>query len=620
MSSLLLPLPVLAVVLAAVDGLLARSAQPWRTPDVRLFFHAYFVWLVFGLVALAPARATLAVLDRKRTASVRDARCWLVLLGWMVAPVATHAVLDRHTTLVGFSGLGTLRPWGELALMGLLGWAFWALLDRTLGRFTGLLPASAATVLAVGAGLAAGRVAPVDLAQTGPAHPNLLLLVWDTTRSDRLEPYGADRETSPGLARLAEESLVFTDSLSTSTFTFTSHLSMLTGVTPNTHGAHLLDMTYDPTRATSMAEILKARGYRTGAFVGTDVLAGRTGMRAGFDVYDDAVDPGVCDTFAWRFVHDLQSLASELVPALRRNGRPHWIQDFQRPGTEVLRNALAWIRRDDPRPWFCFVNLYDAHWPYLPEGEGRERLVRPYEGPVDGFLFRSDRWKPGYDIRPEDARHVADLYEAEIFDLDQLVSDFLDRLGLEQGGTAVLVTSDHGEGLGEHGTWNHDDVREPQVRVPLVLRPPAANPAGRQVAAPASGIDVMPTLLSLAGIPLPAGVEGIDLSDPDLEVHTRTRQRWIDDRDHLDPDDHHTVLYDGPFKLVRQGVGDGVRYTLFDLASDPTGFTDVQADHPDVLAAMVARLEERCGRHEAVAAGEALGSAAALKALGYTGE
>src|SRR6185436_3905918 len=140
-----------------------------------------------------------------------------------------------------------------------------------------------------------------------------------------------------------------------------------------------------PERASSVAALLRANGYRTGGFVGTDVLAGRTGIRAGFEVYDDQVDPAACDTFAWRFVHALQSLAARFAPGLRFNGRPHWIQDFQRPGGEVLARASAWIRRDDPRPWFCFVNLYDVHWPYLPEGDGT-RFVRSYEGPVDGYL------------------------------------------------------------------------------------------------------------------------------------------------------------------------------------------------------------------------------------------
>jgi arylsulfatase A-like enzyme len=213
---------------------------------------------------------------------------------------------------------------------------------------------------------------------------------------------------------------VFEDSLSASTFTFTSHLSMLTGVHPVTHGAHLLDMRFDPARARSIAEDLAAAGYRTGGFVGTDVLSGRTGIARGFEVWDDQVDPPVCDTLAWGFVHDLQALAAKSVAALRFDGRPHWIQDFQRPADEVLGRALAWIRRADPRPWFCFVNLYDVHWPYLPEGEGG-RLVRPYDGPVDGFLFRSDRWRSGYRMRAEDEAHVRDLYDGEVFDLDARV-------------------------------------------------------------------------------------------------------------------------------------------------------------------------------------------------------
>ncbi|HEX6883505.1 MAG TPA: sulfatase-like hydrolase/transferase, partial [Planctomycetota bacterium] len=296
------------------------------------------------------------------------------------------------------------------------------------------------------------------------------------------------------------------------------------------------------------------------------------------------------------------------------NGRPHWIQDFQRPASEVLARARGWIARDDPRPWFCFVNLYDVHWPYLPEGEGRE-LVQPYDGPVDGFLFRSDRWQPGYALDADDVRHVNDLYDGELLDLDREVRGFLDALALERGGTAVLVTSDHGEGLGEHGTWNHDDVREPQVRVPLILRLPEPAPRAARSARPVSGIDVAPTLLALAGLEVPPTMEGLDLTG-ELPAE---RVRWVDDRDHLDPDDHRFALYEGCFKLVRFGSGASVRHELYDLCSDPLGFTDVQAAHPELAAELLARLEARTGDAEVVA-GDSEGSAAALQALGYTGE
>ena len=312
-------------------------------------------------------------------------------------------------------------------------------------------------------------------------------------------------------------------------------------------------------------------------------------------------------------------LFRSLVPALRFNGRPHWIQDFQRPGSEVLARAESWIRRDDPRPWFCFVNLYDVHWPYVPEGEGQQ-LVRPYGGPVDGFLFRSDRWQPGYALDDADKRHVNDLYEGEVYDLDALVAEFLARLELERGGTAVLVTSDHGEGLGEGDTWNHDDVREPQVRVPLILRLPEANPRGERVRAPASGVDVAPTLLALAGLEPPAGTEGRNLLAPDAG-DSRARERWVDDRDHVEREGFRCALYRDGFKLVRFGLGPEARYELYDLTRDPSGFADVQAQHPELHAELVARMEERSADQVPTSGASDLGdSAAALQALGYAGE
>jgi arylsulfatase A-like enzyme len=620
MGPLLLPLPVLAVVLAALDAVLVRWTHPWRASGVELFFQGYFLWLLFGLVALLPARWTLGFLDaRSRPWPARgyDARPWVVLAGWMTLPIAAEATLSDHASLVGFAGLARAQPWLELGGTLLLGATALALLGRLLGALPGVRTAVIGVALAFGAGLILPARAATAARTRVDGRPNLLLLVWDTCRADKLEPYGQARPLTPGLARLAEESIVYENVLSASTFTFTSHLSLLSGVSPETHGARMLDMHVDPARASTIAAELEAAGYRTGAFVGTDVLAARTGLGAGFEEYDDAVDPEVCETFAWRFVHALQTIAAELVPALRCNGRPHWIQDFQRPGSEVLARAGAWIRRDDPRPWFCFVNLYDAHWPYLPEGEGRE-LVRPYDGPVDGFLFRSDRWQPGYRLGSADRAHVNDLYEGEIYDLDAAVARFLATLELARGDTAVVVTADHGEGLGEENTWNHDDVREPQVRVPLLVRLPEPAPAAQRVRAPVSGIDVAPTLLGLAGLGKPAAMEGRDLLH---ELPDEARERWVDDRDHLEPADYRCALYEGAFKLVRFGVGRAARYELYDLAADPAGFTDVQAQHVELCARLVERMRARTGDGGGPATtAESGDSAAGLQALGYAGD
>ncbi len=624
MGPLFFPLPVLAMVLAALDCLLVRLEHPWRASDTRLFFQAYYVYAVFGLCALLPAAATLRLWEKLRAGraipGTEAARPWVVLFGWMALPVVAHATLDRYTSLVGFAGLVAPAPWVELggALLG--GFGALLVVGRLLARAPGVRTAAIGALLALAVGLFLPLRPRPARATVDPARPNLLLLVWDTCRSDKLQPYGYERPTTPGLARLSAESLVFEDSLSVSSFTFTSHLSLLTGVLPSTHGARLLDMRFDPERASSIATLLSEAGYRTGAFVGTDVLAGRTGIRAGFEVYDDVVDPPVCDTRAWGLVHDLQALAAGALPFLRNDGRPHWFQDFQRPADEVLARALAWIADDhDERPWFCLINLYDVHWPYLPRGAAGRSLVRPYDGPLDGYLFRSQRWRAGTPIGPEDARHVADLYDGELADLDRAVTRFLDELGLDAGGTAVLLTSDHGEGLGERDTWNHDGVREPQVRVPLVVRLPEMRPNGRRVAGPVSGLDVAPTLLGLAGLEPPAGMQGLDLTrvEPPPE-----RERWIEDRDHVDPSDVRVALYRGEKKLVRYGVGADARYELYDLARDPVGTEDAAREAPAEFAELVAELERARANLDA-ADGERVdpGAAAdALRALGYAGD
>ena len=626
MKRLLGALPILAVLAAGVETVLVRRALPYRPPSVRLFGEAFLLWLALGLLALVPAWLTWTLVRRRAGAPEpreTGGGAALVLAVWMLLPIALHEVLDRYTGLAGsVERLRAVRPWLEVAGAMALIVAVALGLGRFLGRFRTRALAAGALAAGLALGLLGGFLGARLPAAAAPASadgkPNVLLIVWDTCRRDRLDPYGYDRETSPNLARLAAQSLVFEDARSVSCFTFTSHLSMLTGVYPSTHGARLVAPWYDPRRSTSITEDFAAAGYRTGAFVGTDVLAGRTGIKSGFETYDDQVDPLVCDTRAWKLVHDLQSLAARYVPFLRLNGRPHWIQDFQRPASDVLARAERWIESGDPRPWFAFVNLYDVHWPYLPTGAGR-RLVRPYDGPLDGFLFRSDAWRAGYEIRPEDARHVSDLYDGEIFDLDGEVERFLGRLALERGGTALLLTSDHGEAFGEAGQWKHEDIYEPQVRVPMIVRLPEPAPRGSRVAARTSGVDVAPTLLALAGLPAREGVEGVSVIGSAL---AEERMILVEDRDHVDLAEVRIALYDGRFKLVRRGLGESARFLLHDLDADPIGEVDVSAEHPDVLARLSAeltRLRAAADQEDLLVEELSTGQEDALRALGYAG-
>ena len=612
----LLSLPVVTLVAAALDAAGVRRSLPHRPAEARLFAEAWALWAAYGLLALIPTWCTLALLARRRgEASERRWTAPLVLAFWTVAPILAHGVLSSFFQGVqDLDALGRPLPWlatlGTVIVVVAVAWGLVRLLERAPTPAV----AGALVLLALPVGLALGGSEEPTAAPGEGERPNLLLLVWDTCRADHTEPYGYDRATTPGLAQLAEESLVYEQARSVSVFTFTSHLSMLTGVLPSTHGARLLRSRYDPRRADTIAETLRRAGYRTGAFVGTDVLAGRTGIRHGFEVYSDRVDPRVCDTRAWKLLHDAQALLARTVPALRNNGQPHWIQDFQRAAPEVLAEASAWIAREDPRPWFCMINLYDVHWPYLPSQEARDRLVRSYNGAFDGYLFRSDAYDGSTVPDATDARHVADLYDAELYELDARVRTFLDGLDLDR--TAVLLTSDHGEAFGEAGTWKHEDIFEPQLRIPFLVRLPGAARSGR-IDAPVSGIDVAPTLLGLAGVAPESELQGVDLLAAELGPE---RQILVEDRDHVDATDVRLALYQGPWKLVRRGLGDQATFSLHDLTADPVGEVDVAAEHPELFASLRERLEALRGdldEREAAAAAELGGQAAGLAALGY---
>jgi len=615
---------LVTLVGAALDTLWIRLTHEHRPPEPRLAFEALLLWGALAALALVPA-ALVARFPRGRRAGA--VRFTLTLLVCALAPVVAHATLDRHTSLGGdLSALKAPGPWLEAgaACALLVGLAF-ALAKVAhvvgAGRAAGLAVVLALAGLAwssfAGAPEAGARAAapPRALGASGASseRPNLLLLVWDTARATSLNVYGYDRDTTPELAALADRSLVFSNARSASVFTLTSHLSMLTGVYPSHHGASLTRQYFDPRETPTVARQLQQAGYRTGAFVGTDVLRADTGVVDGFEHFDDLVDPPVTYGLGWALVHDVQSIVAKRVPGLYNDGRPHWIQDFQRPADDVLPRALEWIRADDPRPWFCFVNLYDVHWPYVPAPEFEDAWVEPYDGPVDGFLFRSDDWVPGTELGDPDHRHLTQLYDGELAELDRKVDAFLSELELDDVG--LILTSDHGEAFGEAGRYEHFDILEPQVRVPLIVKPPGSTEA-RWSDAPVSGIDVAPTLLAMAGI---QGSERTGRNLLDV-AHAAGRERplLVENRDKMTVDEFRVALYQGPWKLVRNGAGDDATWELFDLRDDPLGERDVSAEEPEQVRLLRDRFEAlraTWGATDELGAGVA--NSGAMAGLGY---
>jgi arylsulfatase A-like enzyme/Tfp pilus assembly protein PilF len=289
----------------------------------------------------------------------------------------------------------------------------------------------------------------------GPAIRNVLLISIDTLRADHVSSYGFPRRTTPHIDALAREGVLFRNVYSPAPVTLPAHCSMLTGTLPPVHGVR--DNLHErlPDSSLTLAELLKARGFATGAVVSSFVLDRRFNLDQGFDSYEDRFEE----------VHKIGDVA-------------------ERRGHETTRVATRWLERHARERFFLFVHYYDPHDGYAPP--------EPF----------ATQW-------------ADDPYAGEVAFADHCVGQLLSKL--EQlklkGSTLVLVTGDHGEMLGEHGELNHGFfIYESALRVPLVLRVPGATGAPRQVDQPASLIDVVPTVAGLLRIPAPKHVQGVDLT------------------------------------------------------------------------------------------------------------
>lgn len=308
-------------------------------------------------------------------------------------------------------------------------------LRRKLGRS----PLAACAALSLAAALA-GLAAGCGGGKSGRGE-NLILITLDTLRADHLGSYGYARAITPNLDRLAREGVRFESATSPVPLTLPAHSTLLTGLLPPHHGLRNNGAGALPPESDTLATRLAKAGYRTGAFVGAFVLDRRFGLTPGFEVYDDEIE---------------------------RDPQAGTALEAERPGREVVDRAIAWLSRDDDRPFFLWVHLYDAHAPYAPPPEWR-------------------------------SRHPGRPYDGEISEVDSQVGRLLAVLakGGKDERTVIAVVGDHGEGLGEHGELTHGLLLyEPTLHVPLLVRAPGRL-APRVVKTPVSTADLAPTLAGL---------------------------------------------------------------------------------------------------------------------------
>jgi arylsulfatase A-like enzyme/Tfp pilus assembly protein PilF len=293
------------------------------------------------------------------------------------------------------------------------------------------------------------------------ARPNIILITLDTTRADRMGFLGSQGGLTPNLDALARQGVVFTRAYAHAPLTTISHASILTGTYPQFH--HVNDFGAPLPKDVPFApEILRARGYRTAAFVSSLILDPIEGAAPGFDRGFDVYDAGF---------------------HVRRPGEDRY-QAIERRADEVVSRALAWVNRRRGGPFFLWIHLYDAHDPYDPPA--------PYKN-----------------------RYASDPYDGEIAYTDSVVGKLLDQLrarGLYDG-TMIAVMADHGEALGEHGETAHGVfLYDETLHVPLLFKLPQQRFAGQRIEARAALVDVLPTLLETAGVAVPKAIQGESLA------------------------------------------------------------------------------------------------------------
>jgi len=446
--------------------------------------------------------------------------------------------------------------------------------------------------------------------------PNVVWIVWDTVRADRLSLYGHQTRTTPFLDGFAKDALVFDNCQSIASTTVPAHASLLTNLTPSQHGADNTHC-YLNDQLLTLAEIFQGAGYRTFMYAENPYISPQTGFGQGFD---QVVNP-----WQRKYRETTARKLFEKIPTRFRH--PQWLQSLLSPnitmwalsaigglGEETL---IEWLEDGDGgRPFFAFLNYMEAHQPIItPENirlalMNRNQVEESYRkviNPPQQWLYTFGH----HELGPGQLAHHQATYDAALRELDGLLQSLVEELK-ERGlldNTIVVISSDHGEHLGEHHLLDHQySLYRELLEVPLVLHYPQGVPAGRENR-PVMNIDLFPTLIELAGIEAPPATEQETQLGPRLSrsllqpAETRTRvaeyptaaDAPMEVVTHLKPGIDTAPFERGlrsilrePHKLIAASDGS---VSLFDLGRDPGEETNLAESAPQLAAELLGELD-----------------------------
>lgn len=387
--------------------------------------------------------------------------------------------------------------------------------------------------------------------------PNIILITLDTTRVDRLGCYGYTRPTSPNIDELARDSIVYDRAIAPSSWTLPSHASLFTGKFTSSHGAR-----YDPNgplRLTNaiegpqawqqyrarplapneltLAEILRQKGYATGAVVGGPWLKQIFGLDKGFEYYDDA---------------QISTLRGRLA-------------------RDVTIAAADWLETVHSKQFLLFLNYFDPHFPYMPP---------------DGFATAFLPENTNLSDRPHTLHQINALYDAEILYMDHHIGQLLQKLKTDTlyDNTLIIMTADHGELLGEHGETGHGHyLYQEELHVPLLVKHPAAEVPPHRTSEPVQLNDIFAMILGRLGIDLPDGIQA-DIP-PEIE-HPIVAETYP--LDFMCKQGHWQAIFKGDFKFIWNNKG---CHQLFNLQDDPHEMVNLAIAEPQKAAGMQSELK-----------------------------
>src|SRR5580658_8375325 len=352
---------------------------------------------------------------------------------------------------------------------------------------------------------------PTSAPKSSP--PDVYLITIDTLRADHVGCYGYKQVETPALDALAADGVRFTQAFTHSPITNTSHITIMTGLLPSVHGVTDFGIPLSPQHVTA-AELLKKQGYQTAAFIGAVILDSNTlapGLDRGFDFYDNF--PAKTDT------------------------KERWDR-VERRGMEVVEHAEAWFGKHRAGPHFVWVHLFDPHDPYEPPP-------------------------------PFSEKYKDHLYDGEIAYADSAVAHwiaFLKKAGVYDN-AIIIVTGDHGEGLGEHGEETHGlFLYDSTLHIPLLLKLPAAAHRGTVIGAQVRTTDILPTILSVTGAAAPPELNGESL------LPLIVNQSAPSNRELFGETDYPLRWGWAPLRALRSETAKLIkapRPELYDLQSDP---------------------------------------------------